>query len=238
MSAHPGLSTNALASIKNDVLNALVGQQRLPDNLGQVLLDNYNDSGHDPVWRAFALQHVLPYYDRRWGRFSGVLGGVTNVLEGERVAIESNLWLAVAGTNDEFGCIALQVLDGIVNWSSSVTTAQVSAAAAAMASDERRASGLRAQAIEIASRYGNKDVLASVRKCAKASDCVLLRLTAIRALGLIGTAADEKLLDELAQSDDPVVRSVAADALAAYLDRHHRPKPHKPGCPCSHCRVN
>ena len=241
VSADTEVSTNALAGIKNDVLNALVAQQRLPDNLGQVLLDNYNDGWHDPVWRAFALQHILPYYRRRWLRAYPPLGGGASNLIGalliEKAAMESNLWLAASGTNDDFCCIALRVLDGIIMSNGTVTTARVSAAAAAVANDESRSSGLRAHALEIASRHENKDVLATARKCAKASDSVLLRHTAIRALGLIGTAADEKLLEQLANSSDPVVRSVAADALALYLDRHHRPKPHKPGCPCSHCRA-
>ena len=233
VSAHPTLATNELAGIKNDVLNALVGQQRLPDTLGQVLLDNYTNTGNDPMWRAFALQHFYQYYKRRWLR-PPLGGGASNEFDALHNGMVSNLWLAASGTNEAFCCVALHVLDGIATTNGSVRPEQVSIAAAVVANDLSRSAGLRAHAMEIASRLETREVLAEARKCAKSADNVLLRHTAIRALGLIGTPADEKLLEELAQSDDPGVRAAAADALAVYLDRHK--KPHKPGCPCRHCR--
>ena len=135
VSAHHELTTNELASLKNDVLNALIAQERLPDNLGQVILANYTNTQQDVVWRAFCLQHFYQYYRRRW-IYPPLRVGASNEFDAlhiERAAIKSNLWRAASGTNDEFCCIALSVLDGIIMSNSTVTTSSVSAAAAMVA---------------------------------------------------------------------------------------------------------
>ena len=216
-SEQPSLTVQEQASLKNDVLNVLVAQQRLPDDLGQQMLDIVRDVEHDAAWRVHCLNHFAPYYKRRW--LAKSVAGEEDAYADERAAIESEVRLAAASTNDEFAIAGLMVLDSISMGNDTVPRLEVVTLAVQYALDTTRGPGLRAKAIDIAARAGNKEILPIVRVCAGSTDDAGLQHTAIRALGVLGTAEDKATVQGLARDANRGVRAAAQEALRRFAAR-------------------
>ena len=216
--SQPKLTIQEQASLKNDILNVLVAQQRLPDDLGQRMIDIVRDGENDTAWRVHCLNHFAPYYRRRW--LANRVAGDDDAFADERAAIESEVRLAAASSNDEFAIAGLMVLDSISLGNDTVPRQEVVTLAIQYAMDTTRGSGLRAKAIDIAARAGKKEILPIVRVCAGSSDDAGLEHTAIRALGVLGTAEDRATVQGLARSADRGVRAAAQEALRRFAARH------------------
>lgn len=51
-------------AIKNDVLEKLIKQRRLPENLGALMLNIYYNTEQDPTWRDYLVQYFGDYLQR------------------------------------------------------------------------------------------------------------------------------------------------------------------------------
>ena len=211
------LSVQEQASLKNDIVNVLVAQQRLPDDLGQKLLEIVRDNDQDATWRVICLNHFVPYYKRRW--LTIPVAGDNDAFADERAAIESEVRHDAASTNDEFAISGMMALDGISVGNGNVSRQEVATLAMQYAFDSTRGPGLRAKSIDIAAKAGKKDILPVVRMCAQSSDEAGLQHTAIRALGVLGTADDKATVQGLARSANRGVRSAAQEALRRFAER-------------------
>ena len=215
--SQPVLNVQEQASLKNDILNVLVAQQRLPDDLGQNMLGIVRDNDQDAMWRVVCLNHFAPYYKRRW--LTRPVAGDNDAFADERAAIESEVRQDAASTNDEFAVAGMMAMDGISVGNGNVSRQEVATLAVQYALDGTRGSGLRAKSIDIAAKAGKKDILPVVRMCAQSSDEAGLQHTAIRALGVLGTADDKATVQRLARSANRGVRSAAQEALLRFAAR-------------------
>ena len=66
VSRQGALDSMSFNALKNDVLDALIGQDRMPPGLQQVLVGNVRDKAMDITWRDYCVQHYSIYYETRW----------------------------------------------------------------------------------------------------------------------------------------------------------------------------
>ena len=73
-------------------------------------------------------------------------------------------------------------------------------------------------ALQICAKLGNKAVLPSARRLASSRESVPLRMSAIAAVGTLGNADDQVVLEEYAKSSDVRLRKSAQSALKRLRD--------------------
>ena len=205
------LAWNAL---KNDVLNVLLKRAPPPAGIGQDLVRMFRDSSHDNVWRDYCVQHFADYYRARW------LAGAT-AADRELQAIEAAYWDAVAASNSTTAGTALVGLAQLAGEFPGIDRKRVAAAALVLAANPSAEEGARVTAIQICAELGEMEILPLARTFAADGASSMLRLSAVGALGRLGTAEDGKLLKSLAAKGDQRIRIAAAAALKRI--EHRRP---------------
>jgi hypothetical protein len=63
-----GLDNLSFNAIKNDILDGLIAQQKLPPDLGDKLIQYFRDKTMDVTGRDYCVQHFSIYYETQWGR--------------------------------------------------------------------------------------------------------------------------------------------------------------------------
>ncbi len=205
-------------SIKNDVLEHLIGLEQLPHELGWLMLGVFHDQEQDEVWRDYVLQHFSRYMEKRW-RGDGA-PGMENDLE--RKAIHDAFLAALSETDSHIAGTALIGMELVTRTFNDFKKDEVAAAALAIAADGSAGTAARASAFGVCSILGKAEALDSAKVVASIQDAEFpLRLSAIATLGAFGGAEERAALEAISKDGqtDQMIRNAASAALRKISER-------------------
>jgi hypothetical protein len=203
------LTFNAL---KNDVLGVLLERAPPSEGIGQSLARMFRDPNHDDVWRDYCVQHFAVCYQAR--RRAGATSA-----DRELRAVEAACWEAVAASNSTTAGTALIGLRQLAGEFPEMDGKRVAAASLALATNPSSEEGARVTAMQICAELGETKILPLARTLATGSASAMLRLSAVGALGRLGTSEDATLLKSLAAAGEQRIRTAAAAALKRMENR-------------------
>jgi len=207
----------ALNSVKNDLMDLLIRQDPLPPDLGRQLLAIIGDLGADEVLRDYAIQHLAPYFDRRWPSGSPP--------DSERDAVMEACRRELDTADGTFAGTALIALHRIATTHPDIGRDGLLEKTRAMASDGSRSAITRTTAIQLCGRVGDSGILPVARVEAQSAETVQFRMAAIATLGDVGTSEDRNLLVSLAAENEARIRTAALSALKRLTNRLERVEP-------------
>jgi len=210
--AEQRLSAREFHALRNDLLDALVEQESLPEDLGRELLATVRDRAVDVVWRDYCVQHFVPYYTRKWST------PASTGLDDEREEILSTMWAASAERHNRIAGTAIMALERLSRDYPEVESSLVAETALSLAEDEQCDITSRMSATRLCGHMGMREALPAIRDMCRASDVSVLRRAAVATLADIGEEGDVVLLDALAR--DPAVDtrlSAASEAAGKRL---------------------
>ena len=196
-------------AVKNDALEKLLEQDALPEDLGHEMVNMYRDRALDPVWRAYCVQHFFAYYEKKWPA-----GRTAAEADAEREALMKAYGEAVAETDGNIAGTALIGMSTLSESHPEIDRNAVAGKALAIATDGKAGVESRITAVQICATMGRTEVLLTARGLAEQGAVVPLRLSAIAALGQVGTAEDGAVLSRVAAGKEPYTRRAAEKALA------------------------
>lgn len=202
------LNLLAFNAIKNDILDALIKTEPLPENLGAEIMSMYREQSLDVVWRDYCVQHFAPYYDKKWPP-----GTPADKDDPEKAAILTAFREALSETQDTIAGTALIGLECISASHADVSRAWVASNALALAADEGAAAAPRLTALQICSITGAREVLPTASILAQTGETLPLRLSAVATLSELGGSADRELLQSLSADAEPLVAKAANKAM-------------------------
>ena len=209
-----GLGLMGFNAVKNDVLDALLRQETLPEGLGDQILGMSRNTLMDPIWRDYCIQHLPVYYKRRWPEPIGE--GEQDL---ERVAFLKACWEHVRLPAGPQAGTALLSLERLAGSHDEFSEKAIGKAAAAIALDPESSVLARIPAIQMAARMGEARALPAARQLARTGKPMNLRLSAIAAVGFNGTEQDLPLLQGILDGPNRHTRKAAARAIARIKER-------------------
>jgi len=198
--------------LKNDMLNALRDQKIPPEEFAGTLIALFNDHSLGEATRDYIIQHLRPWYEDN---------------PNYRDIIRPVLFTALRETGGSIAGTALLALDSLSREFPEVDAAEVAAAAADMTRSTTDSTLVRISAIQVAARLLNDrsaaiddaergDVLRTIRETAASDEAgsTTLRISAIAALGRLGSSGDAELLERILRKDGRRYHPAARRALA------------------------
>jgi hypothetical protein len=196
-------------SVKNEALDKLIDQKKLPDGLGKLIVDMYRSRATEEIWRDYCVQHMTLYCQRKWP------GSPAPPDDAEAGMIRSALWEAADETGGTIAGTALLGLERLSRTDPSLDRKRVGAKALSYASSPATPSKTRTTALQVCAEMGLKEILPAARSIAGESGEAGLRISAIAAMGALGEAGDRAMLEEIGKSSpDPLVQRAASAAIA------------------------
>jgi len=200
--------------LKNDALTVLLAQDKLPAALGHQLAGMYKDSDHSDVWRAYCIQYIPEYYERKWPAAKAPQPERGQEVDPERLDMENTCWEALEDTDSTIRGTALLALECLSGKYDHIDRGKVEEAALSMAVDDACQEPARVTSMRICGMTGRKEALPAARMIAQTGETVPLRMAAIATLGDLGEDEDVELLESLAASTDKRVQNIAKATLA------------------------
>jgi len=205
------LSLLEFNAVKNDILNVLVRQKNIPAKLGQKLVENYNDVQHDIVWRSYCLQHLRPYYDRKWRGNLKTQSNKSEISEPEK--IQQTLWNAAKGTNSTLVGTSLKSLERLSQKHSEFDRRKIADWAFKIVKNKEVKAELKTTAVSVCGKLNKKDVLPFAKQFADQSGYLPLRSTSISVIGKLGSLADINFLKKFVKNKNIPIRTSAQTAI-------------------------
>lgn len=194
-------------SIRNDTLDALLRQNRLPADLGKQMLKMFKDPGQNAIWRDYCLQHFQPYCEARWKTPEAA----TN--DPEWAEVTNAYWRATRETGGTIAGTALIGMRTVAGKYPALSKEQVAQRALALAMDDACGEPSRITALRICGQMGQQEVVPQARVLAQTGQSIMLRCAAMATIGDLGGKADMELLQSFSAAPDQRVRAIAAAAL-------------------------
>ncbi len=210
----PGTKPIALNSLKNDVLEVLMDQRRMPEGLGQQVVDLFNNSATDYMWKEYCLQFMAPFVEQQLK--DGAVPEANGQADPKRVeiaAVTHALYAALDDRGKDLAGTALLGLDRLAKAHGQFDRKAVLVKAVEIAKDPKASAVCRLTAMRVASSGGNADVLPAARELAQTGQTDLLRGAAITTLGDFGAPEDMELLKTLSASPNRQIAVAAQSAL-------------------------
>ena len=204
------LPLEELASVKNDVVDVLLRQEKVEEGLGEDLMRMFHDRKHDDVWRDYCVQYLAQYYGRKWPESTPVAGDAPDA---EQSNVEKVLWEAVQEKDTTIAGTALLGLEQLSRNHPGIDTERVVATALALAEDVRCSEASRITAVRLCGMLKKRDVLPIARMLVPPGETIPLRMAALATLGDIGEKEDEVLVQYFATDSEKRIRSLAVATL-------------------------
>ncbi len=224
---HGEMRPIAFNAVKNDILDVLLRQDKLPPDIGRLIVEMYNDRTYDTMWRDYCVQFASNYYERRWIYTETSQNKTARddvVDKSDYHAVEHIFKNALLETDST---IAGTALLGLVSLAANHETTvadipgesflapdQIKKAVVHITAIPQCSEPTRITAIRLAASLGCDEVLPDIRIFAQTGATVTLRMAAIATLGDMGSQNDIELLQSLAADSEPRIRAIAAKALA------------------------
>jgi len=195
----PALDHDETIAFKDAVCTALDTQTAYPAKLPAKLIAMYHDKRHATAWRDYCIQHLNT--------------ACTRIAPDQKPAAYKTFWAATAETDSTIAGTALIALADH-RQDSRVDARKLAQTAARIVADPQASSAARTTALQIAAELGEKQILPTARELASSHTAERpLRLSAIAAIGALGTPDDIPLLERYAQGNDHLLSSAAKPAL-------------------------
>jgi hypothetical protein len=207
-SKESGLREIEHEALRNDAMEKLVRQDRMPEGLGTLLVRMYRDPKQGDVWRDYCVQFFSTYYERKWRTDDADAGGE------ERVAILEAFEDAMRETDKTIAGTALLGMDRLATTYGEFDRSAIASNAVSLAANDGAFAPIRATALLVCEQHGMKEVLPIARMLAQTGENTHLRMVAVKTLGVLGEKEDRELLTAMTQDSDTNVAVVAAMALA------------------------
>lgn len=192
-------------SLKNSIMNILRSQTKPPAGLAQVLLEIDRDSSQYAVMRAYALQHLVLWYNQ--------------ASEEDRKAIQNALAEALKDPSDTVAGTALVSLHRLTLDHPNVDPGLLAQMTSIIAVDSTRGEIARITALQVGSERRLEKLLPTARELAMTSSSIPLRISAIAAVGELGQSSDASLLEQIAKDSVRLQPAVQA-AIQRLKERH------------------
>ncbi|MBN2684093.1 MAG: hypothetical protein JXR40_02325, partial [Pontiellaceae bacterium] len=148
-----GMREIEINSIKNDVLDRLLRQKKLPEAMGYQLVDMFADTESDPVWRDYCVQFMSPLYERLTTEYTEYTEGQKSNQSEKSVdeldAVREAMFAALDARDETIAGTALIGLELLSRTHEEFDREQVVAKAAKMASDDSVPTGSRMTALRL-----------------------------------------------------------------------------------------
>jgi hypothetical protein len=194
-------------AFKNDVLDMLQRQDKIPDGLGGQLVKMFKDKEHDDVWRDYCIQYMADYYESKWPV------GSTNNEDPERKDMESSYWAAVGDTNKTFPGTALLALEKLSRNNSEFDRNKVGEKALELAMDDQSTEANRITSLRLCGMLNKTEILPTARVLAQTGSTGPIRMAAVATVGDVGNQTDIELLQSLCGTSDKQDKVVTESAL-------------------------
>jgi len=195
----------------NDIVDHSILHDLLPGHLGRYLVDTARDPSEDPVLRDYALQFMAQWSTHSGPEISGQERDPALISE----MLDTLRW-ATGQRSESFSATALVSLERISNAAPEVVdfAAHHGAAIALLAEDSHPLA--RVTALQVVADHGLANALPLIREIAEpeSGQDTSLRLSAIAALGTLGTSDDRSLLQTIRNREPGRIDLAAAPALA------------------------
>jgi len=231
-----GMREIEINSIKNDVLDRLLRQKKLPEAMWYQLVDMFADTESDPVWRDYCVQFMSGFYEKQSEvlgvKFqegqSGGSGSVPTMDDTEVVppndelaAVRETMIHALDERNETIAGTALIGVELLSRTHGEFDRDMILDKASEIAaneavSNESRLTALRLSASEnLKPETGNvnEQVADTARLLAQTGETMLMRSAAIVTLGETGAPEDRELLESFTFDDDRQIAAAAELAL-------------------------
>jgi len=199
--------------LKNDLMDALVGQKTPGRALVELFNGIYQDKSQNSVIRDYALQHLALLSER----LDGPMIWESGLVQSQQKSIQDILWKSAEARESSIAGTALLGLTRISETHPEVDRNRLGQAAVAMTEvgiDE----AARVTAFQVCARLHVETALPLTVKAAQNDSSSIVRMSAIGALGLIGSADVIPLLNQIAQQNVRY-RSVAVRAVEKIQER-------------------
>ncbi len=198
------------ASYKNDLLDKLILQEKLPPDLVRRLIQWNQDQNHDILFRDYCLQFLGSVGER-------LLREDSKNSDDLRL-VNDTLNAALHSTEPSFPGTALLGLERVANAENDAAMKQsVANDAILLASSDATPMASRATAINVAVHYGRTDILPTARRLLTASNDSAVQLACISALGALGNSSDKATLQAIASNPPTPYHAAAAQTALASL---------------------
>jgi len=195
----PALDHDETIALKDAVCTALETQTEYPAKLPAKLIAMYRDKRHAHAWRDYCIQHLNT--------------ACTRIAPDQKPAAYKTFWAATAEIDSTIAGTALIALADH-RQDPRVDSRKLAQTAARIAADTQASSAARTTALQIAAELGEKQVLPVARQLAETASAERpLRLSAIAALGALGSPEDITLLQHYASGNDRLLQTAAKAAL-------------------------
>lgn len=198
------LTFNAL---KNDTVEALMRQPKMPAELGKYLVSMFRNKAHDLIWRNYCVQFFPAYYAKRWSAKAPIQN------EPDRLDMEKAFQEALTETSTHIAGTALLGLERLSATYANFDRVHLAGTALSLAKDEKVNIQTRIGAIQVCGAMKVDAFLPTARVLAQTGDNAAMRLAAIGTLGLIGVLPDRELLTSLAADKNLYTQKAAQNAL-------------------------
>ncbi len=190
-------------ALRNELLNLLREQEPFPRHLAGNLMIMYRDRGHDAVWRDYCIQHLAQIYPQ--------------TAAPEQASSRATMWAATDETGTTIAGTALIGLARNID-QPGFNRDQIASKALLYATDANMDDMTRLTAIQVCALLKDDRVLPVARELAASNAAATLRMSAIAAIGSLGTSADRDLLNQYATASDVRLRTAATSALKRLSD--------------------
>ena len=198
--AEDSASADELASLKNNVADALLAQTELPSGLLQALESAFADADQGEIWREYVVQKMPELVKRADGeqRERGL------AFLRERIRDTGYIY---AGTS----LLGLQRLhDHSVEL---VTSSEVAKSAQTILMGEGYRMASKMTALQILALHDKFEARALAKKWLVENEAVMLRISALATLGSVGDRSDFPEIERYAKSPEMRLRKTAQAAL-------------------------
>jgi len=197
-----GIASPQLHWLKNEIMTVLRNQETGSLEVIDALISNYRDRKQDPVIRDYSLQHLSLSYENA----------------SEKEEIRQVLWEAVAESSSLAGT-ALLALHRLAETHEEFDGKAIAQRSLTFTADERCHVATRLTALQVCARMGEREALPVVAQLAESAESVPLKISAIAAVGDLGSAESIPLLEKLAGGNDTRLHPAAQSALKRLKQR-------------------
>jgi HEAT repeat protein len=188
------------AALRNDVMNTLRYQLHPPEGLTELFISLYHERAQDEVMRDYAVQHLVSWYEQ--------LADDT-----EKRRIRDVFAEALSETDSSIAGMALLGMHNLSAAHPEFATPELAAAALRLARDEAASELVRITALQVSAGRGVAGALPEALRLAETAPTVPLQISAIAAVGALGTAEQRPLLEQLAAGPELRLCPAAQTAL-------------------------
>lgn len=201
-------------ALKNQILDELCALNPPPAGLGDVLTKMFRDSKQDDVIRDYAVQHMAAYYEQ--------LATQPNS-ERARQAVQKILWEAVNEPVGSVGGTALLALKRLSQeYTAGIDQKKIGATALQMAGNPIVGELSHITALQVCAQLGNMEALPVALKAANNGESIVVKMSAIGALGLLGGPDQISYLNSVLSGPEDRLKPVAKHALMQISARQNQ----------------